>query len=105
MVGEHVAIILGMGLVTYLLRVFPLLLAHRIRFPPRMIRWFQFLSFSVIASFVWFGFVKGATSPGIMGYRAIAIGLTILVAVRAKNAVVGMAAGVVAVLILARVGL
>lgn len=105
MVGEQVAIILGMGLVTYLLRVLPLLLAHRVRFPPRMIRWFQFLSFSVISSFVWFGFVKGATSPGVMGHRTIALGLTILVAVRAKNAVVGMAAGVVAALILSRVGL
>jgi branched-subunit amino acid transport protein len=105
MVGERVAVILGMGLGTYLLRVFPLLLAHRLPLPPRMIRWFQFLSYSIISSFVWFGFVKGASSPGTVGFRGIALGLTVLVAARAKNSLVGMGAGIVAVLILSRVGL
>jgi branched-subunit amino acid transport protein len=39
-----------------------------------------------------------------MGFRIIALGLTILVAVRTRNALLGMAAGIAAVLILARVG-
>lgn len=102
--GEHVAIILGMGVGTYLLRVFPLLLAHRLVLSARVIRWFQFLSYSVIASFVWFGFVKGVAFPVTGGIRIIALGLTIACAARAKNALVGMAAGIVAVLILSRVG-
>ncbi|MBW8057503.1 MAG: AzlD domain-containing protein [candidate division NC10 bacterium] len=105
MVEERIAIILGMGLVTYMLRVFPLLLAHRLPLPPRIIRWFQFLSYSIISSFVWFGFVKGASSLGTVGFRGIALALTILVAVRARNALAGMAAGIAAVLILSRVGL
>lgn len=103
--GEHVAIILGMGLGTYLLRVSPLLLADRFPLAPRVMRWFQFLSYAIISSFVWFGFAQGASSPGPVGVRGIALGLTILAAVRAKNALVGMAVGIVAVLILSRVGL
>jgi len=53
---------------------------------------------------VYFGFTKGASPAGMMGFRVIALGLTILVAVRTKNALLGMAAGIAAVLILARVG-
>ena len=102
--GERVAIILGMGLGTYLLRVFPLLFAHRLSLGPRILRWFQFVSYAVIASFVWFGFTKGASPAGTMGFRISALGLTILVAGRTKNALLGMAAGIAAVLILARVG-
>lgn len=102
--GERVAIILGMGLGTYLLRVFPLLLGHQLTLSPRMIRWFQFLSFSIISSFVWFGFVKGISSAGTLGFRSIALGLTILVAALARSPIVGMAAGVGAVLLLSQVG-
>ncbi|MEE8152932.1 MAG: AzlD domain-containing protein [candidate division NC10 bacterium] len=105
MVGEHVAIILGMGLGTYVLRVFPLLLAHRFPLPPRIIRWFQFLSYSIISSFIWFGFVKGASSLGTVGFRGIALGLTVLAAARTKNALVGMGVGVAVVLVLSQVGL
>jgi len=105
MVGEHVAIILGMGLGTYVLRVFPLLLAHRLPLPPRIIRWFQFLSYSIISSFIWFGFVKGASSLGTVGFRGIALGLTVLAAARTKNALVGMGVGVAVVLVLSQVGL
>lgn len=104
MVGEHVAIILGMGLGTYLLRVVPLLLGHRLTLSPRMIRWFQFLSFSIISSFVWFGYVKGPLSPETLGFRGIALGVTVLVAARVRSPIVGMAAGVGAVLILSQVG-
>lgn len=104
MAGEHVAIILGMGVGSYVLRVVPLLLAHRLTLTPRMIRWFQFLSFSIISSFVWFGFVKGASSLDTLGFRGMALGLTILVAARVRNSIVGMAAGVSVVLILSYVG-
>lgn len=102
--GERVAIIVGMGLGTYLLRVFPLLVGHRLPMGPRLIRWFQFLSFSVIASFVWFGLIKGTASPGTLGFRSIALGLTILAAARARNSIVGMAVGVGVVLLLSQVG-
>jgi len=103
-VGERVAIILGMGLGTYVLRVVPLLLAHRVRLSRRMIRWFQFVSFSVIASFVWFGLTAGTPSPGfpIPGLRVVAWGLTIAVAAWTRNAMAGMVAGVVAAMLLTR---
>lgn len=103
MVGERVAIILGMGLGTYALRVVPLLLAYRLSLSLRMIRWLQFLSFSVIASFVWFGFVKGTASPDTLGFRGIALALTITVAARLRSPILGMAAGLGAVLILSQV--
>jgi branched-subunit amino acid transport protein len=105
MAAERIAIILGMGLGTYLLRVFPLLFAHRLSLGPRILRWFQFVSYSVIASFVWFGFTKGAASLGTAGLRGIALGLTIVVAVRTRNALFGMVAGIAVVLILSRIGL
>lgn len=105
MVGEQVGIILGMGLGTYMLRVFPLLLAHRLSIAPRIMRWFQFLSYSIIASFVWFGFAKGVLSPVMVGPRSVALGLTILVAVRSKNALLGMVAGVAAVILSSWIGL
>jgi hypothetical protein len=69
-----------------------------------MIRWFQFLSFSIISSFVWFGFVKGTSSPETLGFRGIALGMTVLAAARMRNPIVGMAVGVGAVLILSQVG-
>ncbi|MDZ4340737.1 MAG: AzlD domain-containing protein [candidate division NC10 bacterium] len=103
--GERVAIILGMGLGTYVLRVVPLLLAHRVRLSRRMIRWFQFVSFSVIASFVWFGLTAGTLSPPgfpIPGLRVVAWGLTIAVAAWTRNAMAGMVAGVVAAMLLTR---
>lgn len=103
MVGEQVVIILGMGLATYLIRVFPFLLVPR--FHPRMIRWFQFLSYSIIASFVWYGLAKGAPAPVTLSFRSLALALTVLVAVRSRNAVMGMGAGIVAVLVLSRIGL
>ena len=102
MVGEHIVIILGMGAVTYLLRIFPFLLAPR--FHPRVIRWFQFLSYAIIASFVWYGLVKGGPLPVNLGFRSVALVLTALVAVWSKSALGGMAAGVGAVLILSRLG-
>lgn len=101
MVGEQVIIILGMGLATYLLRIFPFLLAPRLH--PRIIRWFHFLSLSIIASFVWYGLSKGAPPPIMLGFRGLALGLTALVAIRSKSAVVGMGAGITAVLILSGV--
>jgi branched-subunit amino acid transport protein len=104
MVGERVAIILGMGLGTYVLRALPLLVAHRVRLSPRMVRWFQCVSYSVIASFVWFGFTAGATSGGLLGLRVFALGLTTFVAMRTRSALAGMVAGVVAVTILTRGG-
>lgn len=102
MVGEQVVIILGMGAVTYLLRIFPFLLAPR--FHPRILRWFQFLSYAIIASFVWYGLAKGAPPPVTFGFRGVALGLTVLVALRSRSAVMGMAAGIAAVLILSQVG-
>lgn len=104
MVGGHVAIILGMGVGTYMLRVVPLLLGPRLTLSPRMIRWFQFLSFSIISSFVWFGYVKGPSSLEALSLRGIALGLTVLVAARVRSPIVGMAAGVGAVVILSQVG-
>ena len=102
MVGEQVVIILGMGLATYLLRILPFLLAPR--FHPRIIRWFQFLSYSIIASFVWYGLSKGAPPPVMLSFRSLALAVTVLVAVRSRSAVIGMGAGIAAVLLLSRVG-
>jgi len=91
-----------MGGVTYLLRVFPLLLGSRLPLPSRLSRWFQLLSYSIIASFIWFGLVKGVVTVSSFGSRGVALTLVILVAVRAKNATLGMGAGIGAVLLLSR---
>jgi branched-subunit amino acid transport protein len=104
MAGEQVVIILGMGLATYLLRIFPFLLVPRFSLPPRLVRWFQCLSYCIIASFVWYGLAKGALAPVPLSFRSLALGLTILIAVRVKSALAGMAAGVLAVLIFSGMG-
>ncbi len=105
MVGEQVIIILGMGLTTYLIRIFPFLVAPHFSIHRTLIRWFQFLSYSIIASFVWFGLATGAPPRDTFGIRGLALALTVVVAVRSKNVVLGMAAGVLAVLILSWAGL
>jgi branched-subunit amino acid transport protein len=102
MVGERIAIIVGMGAVTYLLRVFPLILGSRLTLSPRLIRWFQYLSYSIISSFIWFSVAKGAATFSNVSSRGLALALVILVAVRAKNAILGMGAGIGAVLLLSR---
>lgn len=102
MVGERIAIILGMGAVTYLLRVFPLLLGTRLTLSPRLIRWFHLLSYSIISSFIWFSLTKGMVSFTHFRSRGIALLLVILVAMRTKNAILGMGAGIGGVLLLAR---
>lgn len=101
--GERIGIVLGMGAVTYLLRVSPLILGSRLTLSPRLIRWFQFLSYSIISSFIWFGLAKGVVTLSDFGSRGIALTLVILVAVRAKNAILGMGAGIGAVLLLSRI--
>ncbi len=102
MVGERIAIILGMGAVTYLLRVFPLVLGARLTLSPRLIRWFQFLSYSIISSFIWFSVVKGVVTVSNFSSRGIALTLVILVAVRTKNVILGMGAGIGGILLLSR---
>jgi branched-subunit amino acid transport protein len=97
-------IIFIIGLMAFAVRALPQLFFVGERFPEAWDRWLRYLSYGFICSiisvtlFMAGGRIETAAAPR----RAIALALAIFVAYKTKSAVIGMIAGAVLVLILAR---
>ena len=91
----RIAIIMGMGLVTYLIRAVPLLFFAGRSFPAAFERYLRFLSYALIASIVSTNlFLAGprfeaAAAP----HCALALGVAVLVAARTGQPLLGMVIG------------
>ena len=91
----RIAIILGMGLVTYLIRAVPLLFFAGRSFPAAFERYLRYLSYALIASIVSTNlFLAGprfeaAAAP----HRALALGVAVLVASRTGLPLLGVVIG------------
>ena len=91
----RIAIIMGMGLVTYLIRAVPLLFFAGRSFPAAFERYLRYLSYALIASIVSTNlFLAGprfeaAAAP----HRALALGVAVLVASRTGQPLLGMVIG------------
>lgn len=92
--GFRIIVITGMGVITYALRVLPLCAASRLKLPAHLVRWFQYVSFSIIAGFVWLAIAKGSPGLPTLSFRGLALLTTILVAVRFRNPLLAMMVGV-----------
>ena len=91
----RVAIILGMGLVTYLIRVVPLLFFAGRSFPAAFERYLRYLSYALIASIVSTNlFLAGPRfEAGAAPHRAVALAVAVLVASRTGQPLLGMLTG------------
>ena len=98
----RLAIIVGMGVVSYLIRVIPQIFFVGRSFPEKFDRYLRYLSYAFIASIISNSlFLSGPRFDAEAApYRAIALIAAILVALWSRSTVIGMLSGTSLVLIL-----
>ena len=100
--ATSVAIIVGMGLVSYALRVAPQALLVGWKFPASVERYLRYLAYALVVSivsislFVSAGRFDGAAAPR----RALALAVAIIVAALTRSVLAGMLTGTVIALLL-----
>jgi len=101
--APRLAIIVGMALVSYALRVVPQLLLTGWSFPPAWDRYLRYLAYALVASivsttlFISGGQFDAAPAPR----RLIALAIAVAIAMLTRSAVAGMLTGTVVALLLA----
>ena len=106
MVSSRLMIVVGMGLVSYALRVVPQLLLTGWSFPPAWDRYLRYLAYALVASIVSTtlylsgGRFDAAAAPR----RTIALAIAVSIAALTRSAVLGMLTGTVATLLLSWFG-
>ena len=98
----RLAIIIGMGLVTYLIRVAPQVFFVGRRFPDAFDRYLRYLAYALIASIISTSlFLSGPRfEAAAASHRVLALLVAILVAFWSRRPVLGMLAGTLLVLVL-----
>ena len=98
----RLAIIVGMGLLTYLIRIIPQLFLVGRSFPEAFDRYLRYLAYALITSIISTSlFLSGPRfDAGAAPYRGLALVAAILVALWSRSTVVGMLSGTSLVLIL-----
>jgi branched-subunit amino acid transport protein len=100
--APRLAIIVGMALVSYALRVVPQLLLTGWSFPPAWDRYLRYLAYALVASivsttlFISAGHFDAAPAPR----RLIALAIAVAIAMLTRSAVAGMFTGTVIALLL-----
>jgi len=100
--APRLAIIVGMALVSYALRVVPQLLLTGWSFPPAWDRYLRYLAYALVASivsttlFISGGQFDAAPAPR----RLIALAIAVAIAMLTRSAVAGMFTGTVVALLL-----
>jgi branched-subunit amino acid transport protein len=102
---SRIQIILIMGLMAFAVRALPQLFFVGEKFPTALDRWLRYVSYAFICSIISITlFMSGAHFETTAApRRALALAFAVFVAHKTKSAVTGMIAGVLLVLILARV--
>lgn len=104
MAPPRLTIIVGMGLVSYALRVVPQLVLTGWSFPAAWDRYLRYLAYGLVASIVSTtlylsgGRFDAAAAPR----RSLALIVAVAVAVKTRSAVVGMFTGMMVLLLLSR---
>lgn len=95
--GTHLTTIFIIGVLTYALRVVPQLLLVGKKFSEASDRYLRYLSYALICAIISnVLFMAGnRLDVGTAPHRAIALAITIVVAHRTRNAVLGLSAGLV----------
>ena len=98
----RIAVIVGMGLVTYLIRVAPQVLFVGQRFPEMFDRYLRFLAYALIASIISTSlFLSGPRFDATAApSRALALGAAILAAAWSRRPALGMLTGTLVALLL-----
>lgn len=100
--ATRVAIIVGMGLVSYALRLAPQVLLVGWRFPASIDRYLRYLAYALVVSiistslFISAGRFDGGAAPR----RSLALAVAIAVASRTRSVLAGMLTGTAVVLLL-----
>lgn len=96
------AIIIGMGLLTYALRVFPIVMLGRIEIPPLLIRALRFVLPAVLSALIVPALVRpaGPIDLSVGNVRLLAGGLAVLVAWRTRSMLLTIAIGMATLWIL-----
>lgn len=100
--ATRVLIVVGMGLVTYLIRVTPQVLMPGRSFPEALDRYLRYLSYALVVSVISISlFLSGARFEAEAApQRSFALVAAIVVALLTKSSLIGMLAGTAVVLAL-----
>jgi branched-subunit amino acid transport protein len=106
MAEPRLAVVVGMALVSYALRVVPQLLLTGWSFPAAWDRYLRYLAYGLVAGIVsaTLFLTRGSFDAAAAPRRAIALAIAVAIAALTRSAVLGMLTGTVATLLLSWFG-